>query len=160
MALSPAKLTTLRNAINAETDPTFVTYRTEGASQLMADWFNVAATPTENAWRKVCERATLDDRANYAIFDALSAGKRDAWSLFLAGAPRDMTKARNRNAVTDIWGLASTVGRNILTDSLRPISRAEKLLGGTATETTDTIVGLVLTWEGPLQASDIVDALA
>lgn len=38
--LTPAQIATLKTAINAETDPTFVALRNAGATGAMAEWFN------------------------------------------------------------------------------------------------------------------------
>ena len=40
MALTPQQLPTLKAAIAAETDSTFVSYRDSGATGAMADWYN------------------------------------------------------------------------------------------------------------------------
>lgn len=163
MSLSSSQLATLKAAILAETDPIFVAYRNDGASSLMAAWLNNPAAPTETAWSMSADRRTLDEAATYTTFDTLAAGKRDLWRIFLDGAPRDMAKAKNRNVVVDVWGAATngSIAAAILAAGTRSISKAEKILiGSSAIETKDTVSALDLVWEGPLQASDVVDALA
>lgn len=162
MPLSNARLTTLKGAILAETDPVFVALRDAQASAAMASWYNQGAAPAELAWGVAVDRRTIDEAATYTTFDALAAGKRDLWRLFLEGAPRDMGKSKNRNVVIDVWGAAtaSSIAEAVLQASTRNISRAEKLLGGSTTATTGTVTAKRLTWEGPLQAGDVVDALA
>ena len=44
MSLTPAQLATLKSAINAETDPVLVGYRTAGATAAMQGWYNAAGT--------------------------------------------------------------------------------------------------------------------
>ena len=162
MPLSNARLTTLKAAILAETDPVFVALRDAEATPAMAAWFNEAASPAETAWGTSVDRRTLDEAATYTTFDALSAGKRDLWRLFIDGAPRNMEKAKNRSVVTDVWGTAtaSSIAEAVLQASTRSISRAEKLLGGSTTATTGTVTAKRLSWGGPLLAGDVVDALA
>lgn len=156
--LTPAQTVALKSAIVAESDPVFAAFRAEGNAGGMAAWFNAPSTPVEAAWSSSVSRRDIDDAASYASFDTIAAGKRDAWAIFLDGAPRDMTKAKNRNLVVDVWG-SGAIARSILTACTRAITRAEKLLGGTATQTTDTIVALRLTWEGTVTPGEIADAL-
>lgn len=162
MPLNNARLATLKAAIIAETDPVFVALRDAEATAAMASWYNQDAAPAEIAWGVSVDRRTLDEAATYTNFDALAAGKRDLWRIFLDGAPRDMGKAKNRNVITDVWGSAtsSSIAEAVLHAATRNISRAEKLLGGTTTATTGTVTAKRLTWEGPLLAGDVVDALA
>jgi hypothetical protein len=160
MSLSSGQLTTLKAAILANTDPEFVAYRSGGNAGLVAVYLNAQASPIEIAWNQDATRRELDEQANYATFDGLSAGKRDAWALFLAGFPRDMRKNKNRGAVTDVWGAATSgASLDIITASTRNITRAEKILGGAATKTTGSVTALDLSWTGPLSPADVVDAL-
>ena len=165
--LSPAQLTTLKAAINAETDATIVAARAAGDTPTIAKWYNQQHAPATKAWLSAADRRTIDEAADYASFDGIVAGKRDAWRLFLDGAPRHFGKPRNRQAVTDVWGASnssSTVAFAILSACTRNITRAEAVLGGSNTESIGSSTGQVpaidLTWEGPLSAADVVDALA
>jgi hypothetical protein len=128
----------------------------------MAAWYNANATPAEFAWHPDADRRMLDEQARYSTFDGLSAGKRDAWGLFLAGAPRDMRKAKNRSAVSDIWGppTGGSISEDIYNACTRRITKGEKLLGGSTTRTEGTVTALDLSWYGAISASDIVDALS
>jgi hypothetical protein len=160
MPLTTPQLATLRAAILANTDPEFVTYREGGNAVQMAVYLNAPASPVEIAWNHDATRRQLDEQANYATFDGLSAGKRDAWTLFLDGFPRDMRKNKNRGAVTDVWGSATSgASLDIITAATRNITRAEKILGGAATKTTGRVTALDLVWTGPLSPADVVDAL-
>jgi hypothetical protein len=162
MPLSNADLATLKAAIAAETAPAFVTYRNDGAVSLMAAFYNVDASPAQKAWASFADRKTIDEAADYSTFDGIVAGKRDAWRLFIEGAPRDFSRQKNRKLVTDVWGNATdgSVAEAVLQAATRNITRAEKLLGGSTSATTGTVSALRLTWEGPLGAGDVVDALA
>jgi hypothetical protein len=165
MALSTAQLATLRAAILAETDPAFVAWRVDGAQGAMAEFYNAVATPIERAWMSFATAKQIDLKADYSAFDGLSQGKRDAWPLVLQYAPRDFATDdlgaginSMRKAVADIWSGtagAGTVRTAILNSVSRPITRAEKLLGGTATATQSTVTALVLAWEGTISTVDI-----
>lgn len=158
--LTGPQLATLKAAILAETNPEFVVYRDGGNAGLMAVYLNAPASPTELAWNPEAARRDLDEQANYATFDGLTAGKRDAWSLFLAGFPRDMRRNKNRGAITDVWGTATSgASLDIMNAATRAITRAEKILGGVATKTTGSVTALDLAWIGPLAPADVVDAL-
>lgn len=159
MSLSPSQLATLKAAIVAETDPIIVAAREAGDTPTIARWYNDPATPAALVWAINVERRTLDEAANYASFDSVIAGKRDAWRIFLDGTPRDMRRAKNRNVIVDVWG-SGTIARAILTAGTRDMTRAEKLIGGGSVKTTDTIAATDLDWTGPLSPGDVVDALA
>lgn len=166
MPLTNAQLQTLAADIAANTDPTFVTYRTAGATGLMADWYNAPQSPAETAWMSSADRRTIDGAPSYAAFDSVVAGKRDAWRMFVDGAPRDFTVNKARKLVTDVWGASNasnTESFAILTACTRSITRAEKLLGGTNTATegsgTGTVTAKRLSWEGSITSDDVIAAL-
>lgn len=62
--LTPEQLATLKAAILAETDPTFVAARTEGNNATMAAFYAADANPAFYVWRSV---VNTDD-----VFDAIS----------------------------------------------------------------------------------------
>lgn len=160
MALTSAQLALLKTAIAAETNATFVSYRNEGATGLMAEWYNGNFSPATFAWRTAVPAADADEAPSYSAFDSIVAGKRDSWGFFL-GFSRDFTKNKVRKWITDVWG-AATANSNaeaILTAGTRRITRAENVLGGTATATEGTVTARVLTWEGSLTNDDIINAL-
>lgn len=159
--LTTAQKTTLKAAILAETDPTFVGYRTNGQTTMMRDWLNVAKTPATKCWCTSVLPQNSDEATPWTAFDALSAGKRESWVQFMVYS-RSFAKASVRKWVTDIWGNA-TAGSNaeqIFNDAgLRNITRAEAILGGNTTATTNNVSAIKLEWEGPLSDSDISAAL-
>jgi hypothetical protein len=159
--LTTQQLATLKAAILAETNATFVGYRTNGQTGLMRDWLNKDKTPAVNAWRTDVQPQESDEATPWTAFDALSAGKRDSWNTAFMRYPRDFSRAKVRKWITDTWG-AATAGSNaelILTDAgLRKITRAESILGGSTTATTGTVAALSLEWVGPLSDDDIIDS--
>jgi hypothetical protein len=83
MALTPAQIQTLKAAILAETNATFVEFRTAGATGAMAEWYNVAINPVQKAWITNQPPQDSDDAPDYSTFDSISAGKRESWGFFL-----------------------------------------------------------------------------
>lgn len=139
-------------------DPNLVVFRTEGNDGGIVDYYN--ALTTTNAWSTNVSSRTLDEGADYATFDSVVAGKRDAWALFLQYAPRDLSKNKNRKTVTDVWGnaTAGSAAEAILNACTRKATRAEVLFGG-ATASTGTVSALKLNWEGRITNDDVVRAL-
>ena len=161
--LTTAQLQTLKAAILAETDPAFVAARTNGQTPLMTAFLNEDKSPSVKAWRTDVPPEVSDEATPWANFDTITqAGKRDSWLHAFMRYPRDYSKGSIRKWITDVWGNA-TAGSNaatILTDAgLRNVTRAESILGGVATATTGTVVAIKLGWEGPLNDSDIGQAL-
>jgi hypothetical protein len=151
--LSPSQLSALQTAIGAE--PAVAAFLAAGDDGSIAAWFN-EPDATVKAWRKSVPRDDLFAAMTVAKFDALSAGKRDAWRLMLDFAPIDFTRAKMRSAVTDAWGAADAAA--ILTDCTRAATKAEALFGGTD-RTESTVTAKNLATEGALTASDVARAL-
>ena len=148
--LSPAQWSLMKN------DPAIAGLDSNAA----AAYYKTQYSPATKAWITSCPALTLDEGANYSTFDSIVAGKRAAWDIYLKYAPRDLTKAKNRAVITDVWGnaTASSVAESILQAGTRNINNIEKLLGGTATATTGTVTALKLTWEGTVNGGDVNDA--
>jgi len=160
MALTPAQIQTLKAAILAETNATFVEYRTAGATGAMAEWYNVAINPAQKAWITNQPSVDSDDAPDYSTFDSIAAGKRESWHSAFLRFPRDFTRAKVRKWVVDVWGNA-TAGTNaeaILQAATRNATRGEIVFGGT-TRTTGTVAALQLNREGTLSNEDIVLAV-
>lgn len=64
--LTTAQVATLRTALLANTDPTFVSYRNAGATGAMADWYNLAST--SDAWRTEAPVSAVYDALDWAKF--------------------------------------------------------------------------------------------
>lgn len=156
--LTTAQLITLKAAILAETNATFVALRQQGATGAMADWLNTASAT--DAWRIDVAARDLDEASDYSAFDAVAAGKRDAWALFMLYAPRDMSRNKNRKVVTDVWGnaVASSIAESILQASTEKARRAELVFGG-ASSTTGTVTATKRNWVGLLSNEDVVTAV-
>lgn len=158
MSLLSAQLIILKAAILAETNPTFVTYRNEGRTEDMRIWLD--SDSNTDAWNDNVIAKTLDEAADYTTFDNIAAGKRDTWSIFLAYAPRDMSKNKNRKVVTDVWGSAvtSSISESILQSCIEKASRGELVFGGNDA-TTGTVTAIKREWVGSISREDIEAAL-
>ncbi|NWG76620.1 MAG: hypothetical protein HXY24_18795 [Rubrivivax sp.] len=151
---------TLKAAIQAETNATFVGYRNNGDTSAMADWLNKSAPGPVKAWRNDVSNAELVEATveNLALYDGLTPGKRDAWQMFLTAAPIDMTRNKYRAAPGKVW--APTQRDNILADpGTRNATRAEVMLGGTDV-TEGGVTAKKMNWYGELSYTDIIDILA
>jgi hypothetical protein len=155
--MDSTQLAALKAGILAETNATFVTYRTNGQNGLMADWLNKPKTPNVKAWRSDVQPQELDEETPWTSFDTLSDGKRDSWLQIFKYA-RNFNNSWIRKWVTDVWGSATasstseTIFNNI---GVRNITRVEAILGGSATANTGTVTALKLAWEGPVSDVDI-----
>jgi hypothetical protein len=153
----------LKTAILAETDPTFVALRTSGATGAMADWLNLDKSPATKAWRVNVDPRDSDQATPWVNFDGITpAGKRDSYLHAFMRYPRDYSLNSVRKWITDVWGnaTAGSDAEKILTGAgLRNISRAEAILGGNNTATTNNVSALKLGWEGPLTNDDVVQAI-
>lgn len=160
-ALTPAQIATLKTAIAAESDPTFVPLRSAGATYAMMQWYNGTYSPATLAWKTACIAQEMDEGSDYSAYDSVLAGKRDAWALYLQFAPRDLTRNKNRKVVTDVWGAATggSVAESVLLACTRNITRAENIFGGSTTATTGTVTARKLNWEGVLVEYDVIRAL-
>lgn len=143
-------------AINAE--PDVAAFLAAGDDGSIAAYYNVPTST--DAWSTNVSPKALDEGADYSTFDSVAAGKRDAWTLFLQYAPRDMSKNKNRKTVTDVWGnaTAGSTAEAILNASTRKATRAEALFGGNVAST-GTVSAKKLTWEGRITNDDVVRAL-
>lgn len=158
MALTTQQSADLAAAIIAE--PAVAAFLATGDDGSIAAYYNAPASPTQLAWLTSVSSRALDEGADYSAFDSVAAGKRDAWALFLQYAPRDMSKNKNRKAVTDVWGNATggSISESILQASTRKATRVEVLFGGNVAST-GAVSALKLNWEGRITDIDVAQAL-
>lgn len=163
MALTDAQYSTFAAAIRANTDPLVQTAVVARNDDYIRDWYNAAYSPTTKVWKHSVTRGELMDSTNITSFDGLTAGKRDAWRLFLEGAQFstvDFGKPRSRKVVTDIWGNATngSVSETFLLDMTRNATKLEMLFGGSS-ENEGTATATDLNVEHTLTTSDVSKAL-
>lgn len=167
-SLTDQQLITLRTAINAETNPEFVDYRQQGAVGAMADWFNVAATPTYYVKRTALSRheiltGTSDQGTTFAWAGAgyitRAQGERDAFlQMFNSTGTVNPSLPSIVAAFADIFsGAGGAPNRTHITNmSRRPATRVEKLF---ATGAGTQIGPSTMAFEGALNPSDVIKAI-
>ena len=155
--MTPAQLQTLRAAIDASTDPVVISARTPETrdDSAVQRWLNTAHA-TALAWQSSMTSRALFEASDLTKFDAITAGKRDAWRMMLDFAPLDFNTAGNRKAIADVWGNADGVA--VLQACRRPATIAENAIGGN-TATTNTVSALKLTFTGSVSLDDTSAAL-
>jgi hypothetical protein len=163
--LTPAELTTLNNAINA--DPVLAAIpETDGGAQDIATAMNVTAVPDFWAWRNsVAKNEYLQTTSGEGtVFNFTGAGyitrtqgERDAWNaLFDAQGFANPTLTNVRQAVSDIFSgnqaPAPANRAHLLVVSRRKVTRFERLYTtGTGSPTEPGQVVVV----GPCRADDV-----
>jgi hypothetical protein len=160
MALTPAQLTALQAAINAETDPTFVGYRNAGATGWMASWFNEASTFV--VWKTsvpVKEVGDAINAAELAGLTALNLQRLQAMCGDLSGGFINPANADRRSGFDDVFsGAGGQVTRvSLATLWKRNATRGEKVF---ATGTGTTVAPGTLVYEGTISDSDVVRAIS
>lgn len=186
MALTQVQLPTLRAHVLASTDPAVVAARTDGATQVLADLYNLPSSPelpTSSGvwvWRTAVRKNeyTQDTSRDLTTFDwastggyiARSQGERDAWrELFNGGGRGDgavnPSLANVRAAFTNIFsgtGAGAVANRNHLASmSKRRPTLAESLyIDTTGGNTGSYATPALLTFEGNVSDSDMQAVLA
>lgn len=161
MSLTTAQLQTLKSAIAAETDPTFVGYRDNGQTGLMAAFYNQPSNPAFVVWRTTVSVRETGRAFNGSEWAGMTAANHTRLTDVAAWVAEgyDASKADIRAMFDDIWsgaGGASTRA-TLLALWKRAATNAEKLYAtGTGS---DASPGL-LVFEGSVSESDINAALA
>ena len=157
MALTPAQLPALKNAIAAETDPTLVALRTANDETGMAGWYNGASTFV--VWKS---RVTIE-QTGQAFNGAEWAGMTSANHTRLQTVAQYLSAynagvADIRTMFNDIWSGAGGANTRAALLALwkRFATKAERLYAtGTGTDATPGLP----TFEGNITAQDVSDAL-
>jgi hypothetical protein len=159
--LTPAQLQTLRTAIDAETDPAFVTARTLGQTPTMTAWFNAASTFVVR--RKRVQSSEIGPVLNYVAVSNLTTGNRDRATTFLMLNPENFEPTADVESYWDSTFSGALGGQGQATrDALvalwrRAATRGEALY---ATGTGTAIAPGVLVFEGTISDADISAALS
>ena len=161
MALTAAQLATFRTALLAETAPELVTYRTNGQTGLIAEWYSKPRVPTLTVWRTLVSNDEIGDAMNGTEVAGLSslnmqraqmlanystgyqnpsrADRRAAFDAIFSGAGGQITRA----ALAALWR--------------RPATRIEALFAvGTGTDAAPA----TLVHEGAITDRDVDAAIA
>jgi len=158
MSLTTAQLQTLKTAINAETDPTFVGYRTDGNTGLMAAWFNEASTFV--VWKSsvtIRETGQAFNGAEWAGMTTANHTRLQTVAQYLMAYSPSV--AGIRAMFDDIWsGAGGTLTRAALLALWKRFAKRGEKVFATGTGT-DAVPG-VLVFEGNITGPDVILALA
>jgi hypothetical protein len=160
MTLTTPQLQTLKAAIAAETNPTFVGYRTNGQTGLMADWFNGASAFV--VWRTNVASDEIGNAWVGTDIDGMSALNMQRLQLLLASSRSgvfDMSRADRRAGFENPFGANQNNASRVAMRAVwkRLSTRFERLFV-TGTGTDDTPGLLVV--EGEIDDTVIIRALA
>lgn len=155
--LSVPQLQTLKTAIAVQTDPVFVSYRNNGQTSLMVNYFNAPSTFV--VWKTSVPRNEVGKTFVATGLDAITAGNNDKLANFAAWNDTVNPSRPDQRAFFDqIFSVAAGASTRaaLLVLWKRAATRAEALYAtGTGT---DALPGL-LTFEGAISDADISAAL-
>ena len=160
MALTEAQLPALKAAIQAETDPEFVGYRTAGATGAMAQWLNEASTFI--VWRASVATSEVGKAVNYIAVEAMTDANRNRINTFYGMNPQSFEPRADVRTYWDNTFSGALGGQGQATrDALaalwrRAATRGEKIYA-TGTGTTASPGTLVV--EGNISEYEVVRAL-
>lgn len=86
---------------------TVAQYLAESNYQRLMNYLNKKNDTSSKIWRPDVNRDEVVNAVNFTEFIALSAAKRDAAAVFLSCTIFDLTVARVRDNITEIFGAAS-----------------------------------------------------
>lgn len=164
MALTNNQLITLKAAIAAETDPTFVAFRDAGATGAMTSWYNEAGSFI--VWKTFLSEQeitslTSDESTvwNWTTYIATTVSEKMAWERIFNGTfSINPALAQVRDGIADIFsGPQGDEQRvHLLAMAKRPSLRGEELF---ATGTGTVLLPGDLVVIGNLSHNDVVQAI-
>ena len=160
MALTPAQLPVLKAAILAETDPTFVQARTDGAVGIMADFYNAASTFVVR--RSMVMSSQIGPALNYVAVSNLTTINRDRATTFLLLNPASFSPTSDIESYWDTTFTGALGGEGANTRAAlqnlwrRFATRGERLF---TTGTGTTLAPGALVYEGSISIDDVVQAI-
>ena len=160
MALTSGQLTTLKAAIEAETDSTFVIARTNGQNGVMAEFYNQLSSPTFIVWKTLVSIASTGQSFNgteWAGMTTANHTRLQTVAQYLAQG-YNAALADVRAMFNDIWSGAggTTTRASLLTLWKRTATRGEKLY---ATGIGSDAVPGQLVFEGNITDTDVSKAV-
>lgn len=188
MPLTSSQLVSLKNAINAETDPEFVAYRTAGSTGLMAQWFNQLASPAHTVWSTSVSVNVILDAIDFSQYTpnttptdataaistarllAIQTKQMNLQNMTIGrdflNCSRDRVREGLLDSVIDIpsgsngalRSAAGTGGIRVVNAMTRPATRGEKIFA-TTQDTTGAVTAFILGYEGQITDADVVLAL-
>jgi hypothetical protein len=158
MTFTTAQYQTIKAAIAAETDPTFVGYRTAGATGAMAEWYSGLSSPAFIAWRTNVSLPEVVAEVDGVELVGLTAIKLEAYQSLLLAGYVNPSKTRIRAGFDQVFSAAGgTITRPLLLALWkRTATRVEKLF---ATGTGSDASPATLVYEGGMTDAELVRAL-
>jgi hypothetical protein len=158
--MTPAQLQTLRTAIDAETDPAFVTARTLGQTSLMAGFYNSGSAFV--VWKATVQTAEVGKAVNYIAVEAMTDANRNRINTFYGMnpaqfEPRSDVRTYWDNTFSGALGGQGQATRDALSALWRRAATRGEALYATGTGTTATPG--VLVFEGTISDANIGAAL-
>jgi hypothetical protein len=149
-SLTSGQLTTVRAAACA--DATAKTYINSPNVPQLQSWANTATAT--RGWLTAAATSAIEEAPSYTTYDTLAQGKRDSWVVLLRN-PRDFTKQKIRNWVTDVWGNATAASNaeTVLLAGSELATNAQVAVGGTS-RTTGTVTALDRGYTGQVGTTD------
>ena len=158
--LTPAQLTTLKADIQA--DAALMAFWQEGSPGLIADAYNIAASPGFIVWRSsVNQDEIMLNGFDWARVDNLSVGKARIWEWMFNNEGRafNPSKPNIRSGIDSTWVGTSAdlaVRAAVYTHCKRSATRIEKLLAsGAGSDASPATMG----FEGELPFADVIAAM-
>ena len=158
MPFTTAQLITLKAAINAETDPVFVSDRIAGNTGAMGEFFNLDSTFT--AWKTAVPITEIGDAINATELVGLTTGKLQQLQTIsdYSGGTINPSKTDRRSAFDQVFSAASgTITRPALLALWKRFAKRGERVFATGVGTDSTPGNLV--WEGSVGNNDIVAAI-
>lgn len=158
--LTTAQQTILNTAIQAETDPSFIAMRTEGAVSQMSEWFNSPSTKV--VWRtRVSQDEIMQNGFDWVQVDNLTVGKARIWEWLFDNQSQTInpSKPNVRAGIDESWKGTSAmlaVRASIYLHCKRFATRAEALFA-TGIGNDENPASVV--FEGQVSDYDIVRAI-
>ena len=155
--LTTAQLQVLRTSILAEIDPIFATYRTQGSTGQMAEWFNQPSATV--VWKTSVPKNEVGKAFQATALAAITAGNNDKLANFAAwNDVIDPSRADQRGFFNDVFSVAAGATTRAALDELwrRFATRGERIFAvGTGT----TLAPSTLEFEGQITNDDVVRAV-
>jgi hypothetical protein len=160
--LTNAQLLTLKAAIAAETDPTFVGYRTAGSTGQMAEWYSANTSPAFIVYRSSVATAEVGKAVNYVAVEAMTDINRARITTFytmnpMSFAPRDDVRSYWDATFSGTLGGQGQASRDALTALWKRTARRVERVFATGAGSDASPGTLVV--EGPISNEEIVLAL-
>lgn len=93
--MTPEQLTTLKAAILAETDPTFVALRNTNETGQMVEWLNQLTNPEYKIALSNVQTSQIGKVINYIAFESLTTANRDKLMSFISLNPSSFDGTRS-----------------------------------------------------------------